>query len=103
MLEINCSYYCFYYYLKFHHFNFSGTQPRVLLCETCTELSCLVDIKPTNVLFEDGVKEDRSEPLHLSPCSQGPEGHLHVGCKKDYTSHDAVVNGMPEQEHIDRE
>lgn len=81
---------------------FSSTQPHSLLCEPCIELSCLVDIKPADVLFDDGVKEQLSEPLHLSSCSQSPEGHLHVGCKKDYTSHDAVVNGMPDQKHIDR-
>lgn len=78
------------------------TQPCVLLCKPCVKLSCFVDIKPANVLFDDGVKKQLSEPLHLSPCSQGPEGHLHVGCKKDYTSHDAVVNSMPKQDYIHR-
>lgn len=70
----------------------------VILCEACVELSCLIDIKPANLLFHDRVEELLSKSLHLTSCGKSPKGHLHISREQDYKSHNAVVYSMPEKE-----
>lgn len=70
----------------------------VSLGKACVELACFIDVKPADLLLNDGMEELLSQSLHLPSSCQCPESHLNVCSYQNYTSHDAVVYGMPVKE-----